>query len=505
MKKRVLILGGGIAGMTAGIYCLQNGFDVAIYEKHYLPGGQCTGWFREGTYIDGCAHWIIGTDPKSELFPSWKNIGAFDENTKIYPADVLSEFEIPGKRMKFYGDLALLQKELISIAPEDKKRIRSFIKAVEAYKSVYIPMEKPIEEMPLKELIPFGKKMLPMVKQYLKYKGMSMKRFASSFRSEILRDIFLRVLKEDYNVHSLLYILQAFAKGDTGVPEGGSFEMANRIKQRFIGLGGELQLCKEVKHIVVEGGKVKGVIIEGGEIAHCDYLISSVDAHHLYYDLLNSAHPDPFFAKKFSKPEQHPLNLAIYLSFQYKKDATSLPRMVDFPVSPYEFHGMTITHIPLRNYAFDPTLPNKNGGTLFTVLLHARGNTYDSLAKLNPNEYVKEKDRLCEDIKALIVKYLGCRTVDLEVLDCATPLTYQRYTNAYHGSYQSFICTKHNGKLMHSCKVKGIDNLFLCGQWLMSPGGLPIALFTGKHAAYYVSKAENGEFIDKDERSPQGN
>jgi hypothetical protein len=36
----------------------------------------------------------------------------------------------------------------------------------------------------------------------------------------------------------------------------------------------------------------------------------------------------------------------------------------------------------------------------------------------------------------------------------------------------------------------------MAGQWLMPPGGLPIALFTGKHAIYRICKMDKKEFIN---------
>lgn len=50
--KKVIIIGGGIAGLSAGIYCLMNGFGVELYEKNAVPGGECTGWDRQGYHID---------------------------------------------------------------------------------------------------------------------------------------------------------------------------------------------------------------------------------------------------------------------------------------------------------------------------------------------------------------------------------------------------------------------------------------------------------------------
>lgn len=38
-KKKIVIVGGGIAGLSAGIYGKLAGYDVDIYEKIPLPAG----------------------------------------------------------------------------------------------------------------------------------------------------------------------------------------------------------------------------------------------------------------------------------------------------------------------------------------------------------------------------------------------------------------------------------------------------------------------------------
>ncbi len=40
---KIIIIGGGIAGLTAGIFAQKNGFDSVILEKNHTPGGECTG------------------------------------------------------------------------------------------------------------------------------------------------------------------------------------------------------------------------------------------------------------------------------------------------------------------------------------------------------------------------------------------------------------------------------------------------------------------------------
>jgi phytoene desaturase len=59
--KKIVIIGGGIAGLSAGIFAQKNGFESTILEKHHTTGGECTGWDRRGYHIDGCIHWLVGT------------------------------------------------------------------------------------------------------------------------------------------------------------------------------------------------------------------------------------------------------------------------------------------------------------------------------------------------------------------------------------------------------------------------------------------------------------
>ena len=35
-KKRIIIIGAGISGLTAGIYALDNNFEVQIFESTHL-------------------------------------------------------------------------------------------------------------------------------------------------------------------------------------------------------------------------------------------------------------------------------------------------------------------------------------------------------------------------------------------------------------------------------------------------------------------------------------
>lgn len=44
--KKVVIIGGGISGLTAAVYGAKAGLDVTLFEQHTIPGGE---WYRVGS------------------------------------------------------------------------------------------------------------------------------------------------------------------------------------------------------------------------------------------------------------------------------------------------------------------------------------------------------------------------------------------------------------------------------------------------------------------------
>ncbi|MCR5113239.1 MAG: FAD-dependent oxidoreductase [Acholeplasmatales bacterium] len=494
-KKKIIIIGAGISGMTAGIYALLNDFDVEIYEKHTIPGGQCTGWYRDNCYIDGCLHWVVGTNPKGQLFPIWKTIGAFDENTKIYETEYFNKYDIDGEIVTFYSDLNKLKAELLRIGPDDKKIINKFIKGIKAYRHVRIPVEKPMDMMNIFDYMKMGIKMLPMLPAYLKYTHITVGEFAEKCKSKLLEKTFKKALYEEFNLHSLLYIMQALSLYDAGVAEGGSLKFAQRVANKFKSLGGKLYCNTPVEKIATENNLATGIILNSGEFKAADYVVSATDVHYTLYNLLENKFEDEFYNKRFDNREDNSLTLCVLASYKVTKDISSYPKMIEFDVKPFNIGKTVIKELNPRNYSFDKTL-NKDCTTL-GVLIRVGDDLYDMLKNMNKVEYQAYKNSIGNTILEEIKRYYNLTDDDIKFLDLTTPITYERYCNAYRGSYQSFVTSSNHEKLMDTGLVKGLDNFIIAGQWVMPPGGLPIALFTGRHEAYRITRMEHKKFKTK--------
>lgn len=496
-KKKIIIIGGGISGLTAGVYALDNNFEVEIYEKHYVAGGQCTGWKRKGMYIDGCAHWIVGTNPKSDLNYIWRHIGAFDHETTIYQTEYFCKFDVDGKVVTVYADLEKLEREFLRVAPEDKKMIKHFIKVIRLYQKIKVPLRKPVDHMNLFELINYGFSMLPVVPYLLKYMHVSTFDYASRFKSPILREVFKRLIDGNYNVHSLFYIMQALSKNDAGMVEGGSIKLANNVKNHFISLGGKIHLGKEVEHVLIKDNVAKGVILKDGSVVEADYVIAATDAHHTIFELLQGKYQDKYYLDRFNNLKDNPLQQCFQLSYKVRqKDVFDKPKMMNIKINPIEIADMVIDDISIRNHSFDKSLYKDE--TTITILMNVTDKVYDYLASLDKKSYNELKEHLGKSIQDEIANYFKLEKDNIELIDVSTPLTYERYTNAYRGSYMSFLTTNKVKGLMRVGLIKGLNNFVLSGQWIMAPGGLPIAIFTGKHAIERICKMEKVKFKELD-------
>ncbi len=496
MQKKVIIVGAGVSGMSAGVYLCRNGYDVTIYEKHVLAGGECTGWTRKGVYIDGCAHWIVGTKQGSDVNLLWQEVGAIMKDTVVFRNDYFAKYVVGDETVTFYSDSAKLRQELLRVAPEDKKQIDSFLRTIKRYRHVVIPNKRPLDHNNPFQWIKMGAKIAPMALEYIKAKRIGMEEYAERFHSPILKDVFHRIVNPNFNLHALAYMVQALSDDDAGLIEGGSLAFSKNIEENYRSLGGKFAFGKSVKRILIEDGKATGIELSDGAMEKADFVLAACDAHHLFYDLLEDRHTPKYYSERFENPQGNPLIQSIFLAYSLPLEiAKKLPKKIDFPTSGIKVGAFEFEHLVVLNHAFDEK--QNDGKACLVILNDVDDGVYSYLKSLPKEQYRAEKERLLVAFQKELAKWFQLEESEFEPLDAATPLTFERYVNAYHGSYQSFVTTKTAGALMHKGYLKGIKNFYFSGQWIMPPGGLPIAVFSGKNAAVRVCKADHKKFIAK--------
>ncbi len=495
MSKKIVIVGGGVAGLSAGIYAQKAGFESEIYEKHVVAGGQCTGWNRKGFYIDNCISWLTNASENYGVWKVWTETDFIKEGMLIRQHDAYYTSELDGKTVTFWTDLDKAQKELLAIAPEDKKEIKRLIKNVRnASIGLQVPYSRPLDKMKALEFAKYGLasiKMIPVLKDYSK---LSMGDLAARFKNPLLRKALLDYLPEDYCAFIFVSAYGTIVSGGGGVPEGGSSEAVERMVEKYKSLGGKLYLGKPVAKIETEGKAAKGIILESGEKIAADYVIASPDTYHTFHKLLDeSLMPEPL-KKAYADNKANPLGSSFQCAFSYDGKGEEFGRRFFYDCSGFNLAGRKITRMNVKNYsAFEPKHAPE-GKALIQVKILENENEYlywENLYKTDKKKYNEEKKNAAKEIERMIYERFPSAKGKLELLDVWSPYTYTRYCNAYRGVYMSFITTKHSkGTFNIPGVIKNLDNVFLAGQWLQLPGGLPVAITTGKFAVQRIMNLE---------------
>ena len=105
--------------------------------------------------------------------------------------------------------------------------------------------------------------------------------------------------------------------------------------------------------------------------------------------------------------------------------------------------------------------------------------------------YEKRKMEYAKLLQNIVEKEFPQLVGKIRMLDAWTPATYVRFCNAYKGAYMAFASGKNAKSGNIPGVVKGLENVFLAGQWVIGSGGLPLASAAGRFAAWRIEKKES--------------
>ena len=488
MKKKIIIVGGGLGGLSAGIYALGAGYDAEIYEKNAVAGGECMGWNRKGHHIDNCIHWLTGTDEKTSLWQVWNTMGAIDHDTKYADTEKFYSSRYNGVEATLWNDLDRTEKELIAISPEDEEEIKKFIEYTRYAESCVIPAEKPMDMMGVKDYINMGKSMANMPKVMKEYGKIDLIGLAERFKSPVLKKLMTDYLPSNYTAYSFLVSYGTMTSGNGNIPLEGSLAMTNRVIKKYTDMGGKLFTKSPVKRIIIENGTAVGIELESGMKVMGDEIISAVDASFLFKKLLGKEYMTDEWKKAFKDRQAYPITSGFQAAYSINDDFSGQDTIF-FDCDPIKIGNRTFDRIYVKNYGYDKSFAPE-GKAVLQMNIPQSDEDYAFWKSLDKETYKKTKAELELQVRAAIIKQFPELDGKMELLDVWTPMTYTRYCNAYHGAYMSFVTTVGAKQMRVKGTLKNVKNFYMAGQWIMSPGGLPIAAISGKFAIQRILKKE---------------
>ena len=492
MEKEVIIIGGGVAGLSSGIYGQLNGYSTEILEMHSLPGGQCTAWKRKDYTFDYCIHWLVGSS-SGPFHDIWKETGALDEHTEIWDPDTFVTMRMPdGEDFIVYADVDRWEQYLIDFAPVDIIPIARMCNDMRKMSTMHM-FEDPAFRRGLLDYARFMINSGPAVRLFMKYGKMPLDKYFRKlgFKNQLLKECLLSIAggMEDFSTVGFLFVLLWFSQKNAGYPIGGSMPFTMRMAERYRSLGGIFKGKSRVEKIIIDGNRAVGVRMIDGTLKYADYIIGACDLHALIYDMLDGKYITPKIEKAFAKwPLFKPI---VQVSFGISRHIESEFHTYQV-IAPGETIGRTTlaTGYGVSNYNHDPEI-TPEGKCVMKMLFDSPIELWEDLKE---EEYSAEKQKIASDamekLEKLYPDVKGC----IEVVVVATPLTNIRYTGVWRGAYEGFLPTSKNMTKTLSNKLKGLENFYMAGQWLFPGGGLPPSAQSGKWLFQEITKKDNKKF-----------
>jgi phytoene dehydrogenase-like protein len=495
MAKKIVIIGGGVAGLSAGIYARLNGYDSEIIEMHSVTGGQCTAWDRKGFRFDYCLHWLVGTR-KGPFNDIWKETNVLNDNVEIIDHEIQSSIHYDnGGEFILYTDLDKWEEYLCSIAPEDKGKIKKMCGDMK--KSAFLqPYSDPPGLRKFRNTISSMLSMLPIVVLFIKYGRKNCNEYFKKigFTNASL-NYYLNTLygSRDFSALAFIMMFAWFNQKNAGYLKGGSRPLAERMTSRYKALGGKLTTNGRVTKILVENNIARGVRLSDGTEINSDFVISAADGHSTIFEMLEGK----YLSRKISEAYEtwELFTPFVQVSFGINKIIKSKT-----PVESWILKDQTIgktgivNGYSIMNYSFDPTMAPE-GKSVIVMRFDSPWTLWEDMDK---QEYKAEKERIESDSKAILEKHYPGISTFIEVCDVATPLTDVNFTGVWKGSYEGFMPSSKNLMNNISPVIPQLKKFYMAGQWLFPGGGLPPAGQSGKWAVQYICRDDGRKFISND-------
>jgi phytoene dehydrogenase-like protein len=490
-KESIIIIGGGIAGLAAGCYGQKYGYKTQIFEQNNIPGGLCTSWKREGYMFDTGISFLAGSNGKFGSI--WEDLGLIGNVDFYNKREYLRVEDSDNKKLIFHTNVDKLEKHLVEISPEDKKFIKKFCFDIRRLsKFPWSVMEKPMEIMNFFERFKLFLKIIPYLNLFIKYSKISIEEFALKFQNSFLKKVipYSLYFNTPEPMLSLMMILSWMSINEAGTPIGGSLNLAKKIENNYIKLGGKINYNSKVEKIITKETNINiseaiGVCLSDGKEFFADLIISAIDGYATLFDLLKGKFVNEYLEEYYKKQPIFPSIIQISLGID--KDLSKRPNTIKYILdNPKIIASQEKDSLYVRHFCFDNSFAAEKKSVLI-VQMETEYKFWQELRR-EKKKYDDEKKRVANIvIDILEEKYPDLREC-IEVVDVSTPITFERYTGNWKGSIMGWLSTTEKNDIENQKILPSLQNFFMIGQWTLERGGLPSVAMSGRNIIQLLGK-----------------
>lgn len=534
MKYDVIVVGGGIAGLTAAAYIAKAGKKVVVFERQSKVGGLVQTFDRDGIYFDGGLRSI---ENSGIVFPMLKQLGIEIPFSK---SNISIGIDQTVLKLKGKESVDAYEQFLIEQYPDNKADIKAIIleiKKIMGYMDVLYGIDNPAflnmaadKKYLTKVILPWMFKFIFTIGKLKKLQQpveIFLKRFTSN---QALIDIIAQHFFQQTPTSFALSYFSLYL--DYHYPKGGTATLIKKIEQYIIENGGVIKTNVTIENLQPEE---KYVVDAQGIRTDYDQLIWAGDLKQLYNIIPTEKLNDQKLVKKIveKRAQLKPLKggdsvYTVYLSvaenkeyfekictghFFYtpdkrglstvsKNEITAFLSMKNVDSEDIEIKAKVKKYLEayFRLNTFEiaiPALrdadlaPEGKAGLIVSLLYD-----YALAKKIEEVGWAAEIKQFLEQITIDILNESIFPGIKNKVIGCfsSSPVTIEKLTGNTEGGITGWAFTNpimpaENSMLgIAKSVLTPLPNIYQAGQWTYSPAGLPISILTGKLASDNVLK-----------------
>lgn len=526
-NKNIVIVGAGMAGLTAAAYLARDNYNVLLLDKNNRVGGLLNTFEKDGFFFDAGPRAFVNSGMvkpmlkdlgiTADLLENKISIGIEDQLFRVDSMDTLNEY----KRI------------LVDLYPENIDDIEKIIPITEKlseYTEVLYQFDNPnfVDVMSdkkfiFRKLIPWTFKFLNALRKFNQF-SMPMEVFLKRLTNnqsliDILTQFFFRKTPTYFALgYFYVYLDYFYPKGGTGV-------LAALLKEKILDLGGEIKLNK---HIIAVNPSESKITDSEGDSYYYDHLIWAADLKTLYRNL-DPVGLEATVTKKIETETQRILSAkgaeSVYILFVGVDRPSSFfqinggehmfytptrqglgetnqserERIIeDFDkISRKEILDWVDDFCRLNTYEVsipvlrDPTLaPEGKTGLMISFLFD-----FSIMKKIEKAGWYDEFKEIVDNRIIQIFSQTIYKDLDQDVLFkfSSTPLTINKVSGSSEGaitgwSFETEVPVVNKLKDIPKSVITPIPGVLQAGQWAYSPSGVPIAMLTGWYATQNILK-----------------
>ncbi len=427
----VVVIGAGLAGLTAANQLAKAKHRVLLLEHHYNLGGMAMWFKRKGGHIfdislHGFPHGMIKSCRKywsqdiSDSIVQLKGI-RFD-NPQF-------QFETPYDMVDFTNKLI----HYFKIAPEKVEQFFTTVRKMEYYEDQTLTTRKLFEQF-----FPGREDVHRLLIEPMAYaNGSTLDDPAMSFG----------------------IVFSNFMSKGVYTFQGGTDELIRKMRNELKKNGVDYRTkCKVEKILLNKNRQVEGVLANGRTIK-TRAVVSNAHLKTTIFQLVGAENFDPDWAAEANAVRNSSSSAQVYMGIRNGESVDYIGDL--FFTSTYpRFDTDAFLSMNVTSRTFSTYYPDTRPGTNRYAIVSSTNHRYEDWSTLNEEEYQHAKKELIEETLVALERYLPNVREKIDHLEAATPKTFVRYTFTNNGAT---FGTKFEGLKISQTLPEQVEGLYHAG------------------------------------------